>query len=108
MAILTKAVKYQANHGAKFVRPADLPLYDKPIANNATTVVCICVEAAPKSQLNDYASYNAAKQGRSKFLCDIINEIWYNALKRRHLLHKVHGHQHHGPPQSQQQRASCP
>jgi hypothetical protein len=47
--ILTKAVKYEANHGAKFVRPAHLPLYDKTIADNATTVVCICAEAAHKS-----------------------------------------------------------
>jgi hypothetical protein len=29
MAILTEAVKYKANHGAKFVCPACLPLYDK-------------------------------------------------------------------------------
>jgi hypothetical protein len=61
MAILTKAVKYKANHGAKFVRPACLPLYDKTIADNATTVVCIRAEATHKSQLNDYASYKAAK-----------------------------------------------
>jgi hypothetical protein len=48
-AILTKAVKDKAGHGAKFVRPACLPLYDKTIADNAMTVVCICVKAAHKS-----------------------------------------------------------
>jgi hypothetical protein len=40
-AILTEAVKYGANHGAKFLRPACLPLYDKMIADNATTVICV-------------------------------------------------------------------
>ncbi len=48
-AILTKAVKYEANHGAKFVCPSHLPLYDKTITDNATTVVRICAEAAHKS-----------------------------------------------------------
>jgi hypothetical protein len=48
-AILTKAVKYKANHGAKFVRPAYLLLYDKSIADNAMPVVCIRAEAAHKS-----------------------------------------------------------
>jgi hypothetical protein len=73
-AILTKAVKYKTNHGANFVCLAHLPLFDKTIAYNATTVIPVCAEAAPKSQLDDYASYEAAKQGVSKFCRDIINE----------------------------------
>jgi hypothetical protein len=80
-AILTKAIKYKSDHGAKFVRPACLPLYDKTIADNTTTVVCVRAEAAHKSRLNDYASYEAAKQGMSKFLHDVIKDIWYNDLK---------------------------
>ncbi len=60
-AILTKAVKYEADHGAKFVHPDCLPLYDKTIADNATTVICVRAEAAHKSWLNDYPSYKAAK-----------------------------------------------
>jgi hypothetical protein len=80
-AILTKAVKYKADHGAKFVRPACLPLYNKTIADNATTVVRVSAEAAHKSRLDDYASYKVAKQGVSKFFCNIVNEIWYNDLK---------------------------
>ncbi len=43
------AVKYKADHGAKFVCLARLPLYNKLIAKNTTTIVCICVEAAHKS-----------------------------------------------------------
>jgi hypothetical protein len=62
-ATLTKAVKYKANHGAKFVCPAHLPLCDKTVADDARTVVCVHVEAAHKSRLNDYASYEAAKLG---------------------------------------------
>ncbi len=76
-AILNKIIKYKAHHGAKFVCLDRLPLYNKTIADNATTVVCILAEAAHKSQLNDYASYKAAKQGMSKFLCNLVNEIWY-------------------------------
>jgi hypothetical protein len=49
MAILTKAVKYEADHGAKFVRPARLPLYDKTIADDAMTVVHVRAEAAHES-----------------------------------------------------------
>ena len=42
-AIFTKAAKYKVDHGSKkIVRPALLPLYDKNIANKATTVVRIC------------------------------------------------------------------
>jgi hypothetical protein len=55
-AILPKAVKYEANHGAIFVCPACLPLYDKTIADNTMTVFPICVEAAHNSQLDDYAT----------------------------------------------------
>jgi hypothetical protein len=39
-AILADAAKYEADHGnAKFVRPVRFPLYNKNIANDATTVV---------------------------------------------------------------------
>jgi hypothetical protein len=80
-AILTEAVKYKSDHGAKFVCPAWLPLYDKMIADKATTVVCVHAEAAHKSQLNNYPSYEAAKQGMSKFLCKVVDKVWYNNLK---------------------------
>jgi hypothetical protein len=81
MAILTKAVKYKADHDAKFVHPAHLPLYDKTIVDNVMAVIRVHAEATHKYQLNDYSSYKVAKQGMSKFHCDIVNEIWYNDLK---------------------------
>ena len=78
-AILTEAAKNKTEHGnAKFVCPARLPLYNKNIANNATTVVRVRAEAAHKSRLDDYASYEAAKRGVAKFLCDVVDVIWYN------------------------------
>jgi hypothetical protein len=81
-AILTEAVKYEAEHGnAKFVRPSRLSLYDKNIADNATTVVRVRAEAAHKARLHDYASYEAAERGVAKFLRDVVDEIWYNDLK---------------------------
>jgi hypothetical protein len=49
MAILPKAGKYKAHHGAKFVCLACLSLIDKTIADNATTVICVRAEAAHKS-----------------------------------------------------------
>jgi hypothetical protein len=77
-----EAAKYKANHDAsKFVRPSCLALYDRNIANNATTVVCVCAKAAHKSHLDDYASYKAAKCGAAKFLRDVVDKIWYNDLK---------------------------
>ncbi len=82
MAILTEASKYKAEHGnAKFLRPVPLPLYDKNIANNATTVVWVRAGAAHKSCLDDYARYEATKRGVAKFLRDVVDEIWYNDLK---------------------------
>ena len=75
-AILMEAAKYEADHGnKKFVSPSRLPLYDKNIADNATTVVRVCAEAAHK------ARYEAAKWGVSTFLCNVVDEIWYNDLK---------------------------
>ncbi len=44
-------------------------------------VVCIWTEATHESQLDDYASYKAAEQVVSKFLHNIVDEIWYNDLK---------------------------
>jgi hypothetical protein len=81
-AILTEAAKSETEHGnAKFVRPARLPLYDKNIADDATTVVRVHAEAAHKSRLDDYASYEAAERGIAKFLRNVVDEIWYNDLK---------------------------
>jgi hypothetical protein len=81
-AILTDAAKYELEHGNKtFVCPIRLPLYDKNIANDATTVVRVRAEAAHKSRLDDYASYEAAERGVAKFLPDVVDEIWYNDLK---------------------------
>jgi hypothetical protein len=69
VAILTEAAKYKADHGnKKIVRPQRLPLYDDTIADDAMTVVRVCSEAAHKSRLDDYASYEAAKRGIAKFL----------------------------------------
>jgi hypothetical protein len=67
-ALLTNDTKYAAEHsGKKFVHPKRLPLYDDTIANDASTVVRVRAEAAHKSCLVDYASYNAAKRGCAKF-----------------------------------------
>jgi hypothetical protein len=81
-AILMEAAKYKSDHGnATFVRLVRLPLYDKNITDDATTVVRVHAEAAHKSRLDDYASYEAAKRGVAKFLRDVADEIWYNDLK---------------------------
>jgi hypothetical protein len=73
-AILTEAAKYKANHGAsKFVRPSRLSLYDRNIADNATTIVNVCAKAAHKSCLDNYASYKAAKSSIAKFLCNVVD-----------------------------------
>jgi hypothetical protein len=82
VAILTDAAKYKADHGnKKFVRPKRLPLYDASIDDDAKTVVQVRSEAAHKSRLNDYASYEAAKRGVAKFLRDVIDKLWYNNLE---------------------------
>jgi hypothetical protein len=82
VGILTDATRYAANYGsATFVRPLRLPLYDATIANNATTVVCVCAEAAHQAKLDDYASLEAAESSAAKFLSEVIDEVWYNNLK---------------------------
>ena len=81
-AIITDGVRYAANHGGNaFQRPVRLPLYDDNIANTATTVVCVCAEAAHKARLDDYASFEAAERGAAKFLHKVVKEVWYNDLK---------------------------
>jgi hypothetical protein len=82
MAILTDLLWYAANHGsAAFKRPARLPLYDKNIVDNATTVIRICAESAHCACLDDYASYKAAEHGATKFLHKVVDKVWYNDLK---------------------------
>jgi hypothetical protein len=81
-AILVEAAKHKANHGgSKFVKPSCLPLYDRNIANNATTIVRVCAKATHKFCLNNYASYKIAKRGIAKYLCNVVDKIWYNNLK---------------------------
>jgi hypothetical protein len=82
MAIPTEAAKYKADHGAsKFIKPSRLLLYNRNIANNATTVICVCTKAAHKSHLDNYSSYKAAKRGIAEFPCNVVDKIRYNYLK---------------------------
>jgi hypothetical protein len=82
MAILTDPLRYTANHGsAAFKRPACLLLYDKNIADNATTIVRVRAESAHCACLADYASYKAAERSFAKFLHKVVDEVWYNNLK---------------------------
>jgi hypothetical protein len=82
VGILTDAKRYAADHGgATFVRPLRLPLYNATIADDATTVICVCAESAHQAKLDDYASFEAAKRGAAKFLREVIDEVWYNNLK---------------------------
>jgi hypothetical protein len=81
-AILTDPMRFAANHGGTaFKRPARLLLYDKNIADDATTLVCVCVKSAHHARLDSYASYEAAERGATKFLCKVVDEVWYNGLK---------------------------
>jgi hypothetical protein len=74
--ILAEASKYKAAHcSAKFVRLSCLPLYDKNIGDDATTIVRVCSKAAHKSCLNHYARYKASKHGVAKFLRSIVDKI---------------------------------
>jgi hypothetical protein len=79
--LLMEPARYATDHGAIFVRPICLPLYDGSIANNATTVVRVHAESAHKACLNDFAGYEAAERGAAKFLRNAVNEVWYNDLK---------------------------
>jgi hypothetical protein len=82
MAILVDAARYPTDHGGNMFKCPDCqPLYDSSIANNATTVMCVRAESAHKSHLNNYARYEAAERGAAKFLCETVNEVWYNDLK---------------------------
>ena len=65
----------------KIVHPKHLPLNNTSIADNATTVIQVCAEAAHKSRLVDSTNYKAAKHGVAKFLGGVVNEIWYNDLE---------------------------
>jgi hypothetical protein len=81
-AILTDPMRYAANHGgAAFKCPARLPLYDKNIADNAMTIICVRAESAHRARLDNYASYEAAERGAAKFLHEVVNKVWYNDLK---------------------------
>jgi hypothetical protein len=82
VGILTEATRYAANHGgATFVCLLRLPLYNATIADDATTVIRVCVESAHQAKLDNYASFEAAELSAAKFLCKVIDEVWYNDLK---------------------------
>jgi hypothetical protein len=79
--LLTYPARYATDHGATFVHPIRLPLYNGSIANNATTVVCVHAELAHKACFDDFASYEAAERGATKFLHEAVDKVWYNDLK---------------------------
>jgi hypothetical protein len=77
VGILMDAARYTADHGsATFVRPLHLSLYDMTIADDATSVVCLCTESAHQAKLKDYTSFEAAKRGAAKFLRKVVDEVW--------------------------------
>ena len=75
-AIITDGVRYAAEHGGNLFKcPVCLPLYNSSINDDATTVVHVCVEAAHKARLKNYASFKAAKRGAAKFLHKVLDEV---------------------------------
>ncbi len=82
MSLITDDVRYAAEHGGNsFKRPIRLLIYNTSIKDNATMVVCVCTEAAHKARLDNYASFEAAKHGATKFLREVVDKVWYNNLK---------------------------
>ena len=80
--ILTEPGRYTVNHGGStFIQLTRLPLYDKIIAHDALTVVRVRGEAAHRTRLNDYASYEAAEHGAAKFLLATVDKTLYANLK---------------------------
>jgi hypothetical protein len=79
--LLTDPARYATNHGATFVCPIRLPLYNSTIANNATMVIHVHAESAHKARLDNFASYKAAERRAAKFLRNTVNKVWYNDLK---------------------------
>jgi hypothetical protein len=81
-AILVDATRYATDHGDNAFKHFDcLPLYKSSIANDATMVMRVRTESAHKSCLDDYARYEVAEHGAAKFLCEMVNKVWYNDLK---------------------------
>jgi hypothetical protein len=81
-SLITKDVRYATEHGGNsFKQPVRLPLYNTSIKDDATKVVRVRAEAAHKACLDNYASFEAAKRGAAKFLCEVVDKIWYNDLK---------------------------
>ncbi len=81
-SLITDDVRYAAEHGGNaFKRPIRLPLYDMSIKDDATTVIRVRAEAAHKTRLDDYASFEAAERGAAKFLREVVDKVWYNDLK---------------------------
>jgi hypothetical protein len=82
VGILTDATRYATNHGgATFVCPPRFPLYNATITDDATTVARVRAESAHQAKLNDYANFEAAERDAAKFLCKVIDEVWYSDLK---------------------------
>ena len=81
-SVLTDEAKYATAHnGNRFVRRTRLPLFYANIPDDAPTVGCVHAEAAHKSKLEDCANYEAAERACAKFLCKMVNDVWYNDLK---------------------------
>ena len=55
--------------------------YDLSIDNNATAVVCVCTEAAHKSNRADRATYETARRETAQFILAIVDDTWVRELR---------------------------
>ncbi len=72
---------YIAEWNEAFPRPARPAPYDPTIAADATAVTRNRMEAKHSVKLADYATYETTERALSKFIRDIIDEIWYKDLR---------------------------
>jgi len=83
-AILTEAVKYEADHGSKKmnVPPASpstiFPLLKTP---QLSSVFVQRRPINPASLTTPDSIYEADERGIAKVLCNVVGEVWYNDLK---------------------------
>jgi hypothetical protein len=68
IGLAQKAATYTAARGAPFAWPANPGPYDNTIPDDAIAVVRNCMEAAHTVLVNDFNTFEAAKEGIKNFI----------------------------------------
>ena len=77
---------YKMRHGANFLTPTRLAIYNVDIQIDASNAVRVRREAAHTAKKEDYRLFAASDHKKSKFILTVVEDTWVRELRDPNLL----------------------